>query len=207
MEKLQIETILKNHLPENSLEAIVDLIVENKVHLNITKSRSSKYGDFKVSGSNKQPQLSINYNLNPYSFLITLLHEIAHLLVWRNHHSIYRRIKPHGKEWKSEFKTLMEPFLYRGVFPEPLLSILKKHMLNPKASSSSDISLMKELRKFDQTYAHLKLLSDLQIGDLFHFKNSAFKIIRKNRTRYLCENINNKKRYLVHSLVEVEMLN
>lgn len=204
MDKIKIIKILEKHLPEKSLGPVADLIIENQVYLNITKSRISKFGDFRVTGLHQQPKLSINYNLNPYSFLITLLHEMAHLLVWRNYKMNYTRIKPHGKEWKAAFKDLMRPFLIPQIFPEPLLNILKKHMLNPKASSASDINLLKELRKFDQKLSSHLLLDDLQPEDEFIYRDVKFKLIKKNRSRYLCEESNSKKRYLVHSLVEVQ---
>lgn len=205
MEKNQIKDILKHHLPEASINDVVSLIIKHQVYLKITNSRSSKYGDFRVPGSKQQPQLSINYNLNPYAFLITLLHEMAHLVVWNKYRQVYRQIKPHGSQWKNEFKALMKPFLKSDIFPDTLLQILKKHMLNPKASSSSDLSLMKELRKFDPHKIETKLLADLYVGDVFLFKNLAFKILKKNRSRYLCENISNKKRYLIHSLAEINL--
>lgn len=206
MDREQIKNILKVHLPDEAVSDVVDLIAQHQVYLRITKSRSSKYGDFRVPGPGHQPKLSINDNLNQYAFLVTLLHEVAHLLVWRNHQLFYRRIKPHGIEWKNEFKSLLKPFLKKEIFPEPLLTLLKRHMLNPKASSSSDVKLMAELKKFDDSKETSLTLTDFQIGDFFNYRNTTYRIIRKNRTRYLCENVNNKKRYLVHSLAEVEMI-
>ncbi|HAD34265.1 MAG TPA: hypothetical protein DCF44_07170 [Chitinophagaceae bacterium] len=44
--------------------------------------------------------MSVNGNLNSYHFLITLLHEIAHMLVWEQFRN---RVKPHGLEWKHVF--------------------------------------------------------------------------------------------------------
>lgn len=206
MDRVQIENILSNHVPEKALSDVVDLLIQNQVYLNISKSRSSKYGDFKVPSRGGQAKLSVNHDLNPYAFLITLLHEIAHLLVWRNHQYFYSRIKPHGKEWKIQFKSLMRPYLISDIFPEPLLNKLKRHMLNPKASSSSDIQLMSELRKFDSIDDKNKNLAELSIGDIFLLKKVRFRIIKKNRTRYLCEDIMSKKRFLIHSLAQVEIV-
>jgi hypothetical protein len=204
MDKNKIIEILEKHLPKNALSPVADLIIKNQVYLNITKSRTSKFGDFRVAGIHQQPKLSINYNLNPYSFLITLLHEMAHLLVWRNYKMNYTRIKPHGKEWKAAFKELMRPFLIPQVFPEPLLNILKKHMLNPKASSASDIYLLKELRRHDTTNPDQLMLLDFKLGEVFTYRDVKFKILKKNRSRFLCEEITSRRKYLVHSMVEVQ---
>lgn len=206
MDKKSIENILNEHLPEKALNAVVDLIIEHKVYLKITNSRSTKLGDFRVPGTGQQPRLSINYNLNPYSFLITLLHEIAHYLVWKEYQLVYRRIKPHGIEWKTKFQELMLPFLIPEVFPNSLLNVLLKHMQNPKASSSSDIQLVKELKKYDLNNKQQTVLADLEIGDLFIFRQAQFKIVKKNRTRYLCEEQQSKRRYLIHSLAEIDLV-
>jgi len=131
---------------------------------------------------------------------------MAHLLVWRNKKLNYIRIKPHGKEWKTAFKDLMRPFLIPQIFPEPLLNILKKHMLNPKASSASDIYLLKELRKHDKTNPDQLLLIDFKPGEVFKFRDVKFKILKKNRSRFLCEEINSKRKFLVHSMAEVQKI-
>jgi hypothetical protein len=116
----------------------------------------------------------------------------------------YTRIKPHGKEWKAAFKELMRPFLIPQVFPEPLLNILKKHMLNPKASSASDIYLLKELRRHDTTNPDQLMLLDFKLGEVFTYRDVKFKILKKNRSRFLCEEITSRRKYLVHSMVEVQ---
>lgn len=180
MDKNHIHRILSNHLPQNSIDPIVSIMVENRVYLNITKSRSSKLGDFRVPAPGHKPRISVNYNLNPYAFLITLLHEIAHLIVYDKMGNYRSTIKPHGVEWKREFKSLMNPFLKPDIFPEPLLYILKRHMLNPKASSSSDIDLVKELKKHDKYQNKMEMLTNYQIGDVFSFKRRAFRILKES---------------------------
>ena len=62
-------------------------------------------------------QITINNDLNKYRFLITLIHEMAHLVTFKD----MPRSKPHGKEWKINFQRLMLPFLH----PEILLSFSK----------------------------------------------------------------------------------
>ena len=57
-------------------------------------------GDFKIHKG--QLVISINNNLNPYSFLITLTHELAHAFVYRN----YKNTRdPHGKKWQLMFNV------------------------------------------------------------------------------------------------------
>ena len=61
---------LKAFLPEKSFPKIKQWINELDVQLKITNPRKTKLGDFK--GVKDALYISINNNLNPYSFLITL---------------------------------------------------------------------------------------------------------------------------------------
>jgi len=192
-------------VPAPSLDAVFDIIVENKIHLNIKRARSTKLGDFRPPTRGMPPRLSINGDLNPYAFLITLLHEIAHWLVWQNY-SNYQDIAPHGLEWKRTYKALMEPFLNENIFPGSILTPLKKHMKNPKASSSSDIQLQRAIKVFN-TGEQVILLADLKEGDSFVLRGRQFVILKKNRTRFLCKDLLIGSKYMIHGLAEIEPLN
>lgn len=194
--------ILAKYIPENAIEQALELIIEHKINLNIKKARSTKLGDFRAPTANQAARLRINANLNPYAFLITLIHEIAHWVVWENYKN-YRGINPHGIEWKRTFSGLIDPFLNTSIYPEDLLGILKKHMTNPKASTSSDIKLMKALKAYDKGDKSITL-SDLSEGEFFILKNKHFQILKKNRTRFLCIEIDSNKKFLVHSLAEID---
>lgn len=193
--------ILAKHLPENALALFITYIDQHPINLKITNARSTKLGDFKAPFRGQPARISVNGDLNPYSFLITLIHEVAHWVIWEKHKN-FRNIKPHGKEWKQEYKILMEPYLTSFIYPESLLSVYKKHMVNPKASSSSDIHLMKELKKLDLR-ASEPILADLNLGADFQFRGANFKIMKKNRTRFLCQEKKSKRNFLIHSMAEV----
>ena len=77
--KEQYTQVLIKYIPETSVPLIVNWIIEYGVHLKITKDRSTKLGDFRPTlGVNRGHRITVNYNLNKYAFLITLVHEIAH---------------------------------------------------------------------------------------------------------------------------------
>ena len=59
----------------------------------VKKSRSSKYGDYRPPLKGSNHLITINYDMNKYAFLITLVHEIAHLTNWNKHKD---KVKPHG---------------------------------------------------------------------------------------------------------------
>ena len=196
--------ILAKYLPLHSVDEVYELIVHHHINLQIKAARSTKLGDFKAPHNGLPARLSINGDLNAYGFLITLIHEIAHWLVWDQYKGS-RKIKPHGAEWKNTFKQLMNPFLRAEVFPGNLLYVLSHHMKNPKASSSSDLKLMKALKEYDIGEKHL-ILADLEVGHYFRLKGKAFLVQKKNRSRFLCTEIKSKRNFLVHSMAEVESI-
>ena len=196
--------ILAEYLPEESVDSILTLIHDHQINLNIKKSRATKLGDFREPTQGNPARLSINSDLNSYAFLITLVHEIAHYLVWENYKN-YRSLQPHGIEWKRTFQGLMNPYLTAEIFPDKLLIILQKHMQNPKASSSSDVKLTQAIKEYDEGEKQT-ILADLAIGDSFLFRDKQFQIIKKNRSRFLCTEKISQSQYLIHSLAEISPL-
>ena len=194
--------ILKRYIPSEAIEIAIRYLKEYKIHLRITKNRNSKLGDFRPpvrSGVNK---VSINYDLNTYAFLITLIHEIAHVHVWENNGN---KPRPHGKEWKSAFRELMNPILNKTVFPEDVDFALRKYLRNAKASSGSDVNLSRILGKYDNsTYI---VLEDLPMNAVFRINNGkTFKKLEKRRTRYMCICLDDQKNYTISPLVKVEQI-
>lgn len=193
---------LERYVPKESLPILQRWFDQRNFKLKITKKRTTKFGDFKLDRQHKNPQISVNGDLNPYAFLLTLTHEFAHLLNWIQHQ---HKVKAHGEEWKNEFRLLMNVLLQKGIFPDDIFVPLYKHMQNPSASSARDIELIKALKKYDE---HDSLhLSDLPEGSKFsvHQKKIFIKGA-KQRTRYLCEEVNSKKKYLIHGIAEVELI-
>ena len=105
---------LNTYLPEGSFEDVVAYLAEYKVHLTVTRERKSVLGDYRNSHSNKNHRISVNGNLNKYSFLITLLHELGHLLAFEKYGN---RIPPHGAQWKNEFGKILARFITKKIFP------------------------------------------------------------------------------------------
>lgn len=198
-----MDRILKKYLPELALRPCLDLIKNNKVHLKIVNERVTRHGDYRQLANGKH-QITVNANLNPYRFLITLVHEIAHLVAFENYG---RRIKPHGREWKRTFQHLMLPFLRPDIFPSSLLPLLANHFKNPKASSSTDAALSIALKNLDpasdQTY-----IFELPTGSIFRLYNGRiFKKGNKRRKRYECIEMPTGKTYLFQPNAEVELIN
>ena len=168
----------------------------------ITKSRRTKLGDFKFKPDLKKFIITINNDLNCFAFLVTYLHEVAHLITF---HKFTNRVSPHGREWKREFVKISMPMLNEEVFPPSVLVSLNAYFQHPKASSCSDPHLFNALRQFDLPGGKTTL-KDIQSRQPFLFNKKRFIRLDKKRTRWVCEEIQTKRKYLINGLAEVEIL-
>lgn len=194
--------LLNNHIPENAVHYAYDLWAKYKFSFKVTKKRNSKYGDYRFDPKSDSHTITINGDMNQYAFLLTYIHEVAHLIAFQNYG---RKIAPHGKAWKKTFQETIKPVLSNLVFPEDILFALQQHMKNPKATSSSDPKLSICLRKYDNNTG-LVHLGEVHIGSLFKFNTRVFKKEAKRRTRILCQEINSGRKYLISQIALVENL-
>ncbi|MBS1551041.1 MAG: SprT-like domain-containing protein [Bacteroidetes bacterium] len=191
---------MQSYIPAESFQVVLLWIRHFDFLLKIKRSRLTKLGDYKHPYRGKTHEITVNENLNQYSFLITLVHEIAHLKVWNKYK---RNTSPHGREWKKEFRTLLVPLIKLNVFPPEIYQCLEKYSLNPKASSCTDTALMKVLKKYDNNseYVHLEDLPEMSI---FRLKNGrSFIKGGKMRKRFKCTDVKSKKLYLISPVAEV----
>ena len=197
-----MNTTLHKYLPERAVDAVFELIKTNDVHLKIVNQRQSKHGDYRrVNGG--AHIITINNSLNKYAFLITLVHEIAHLIAFEKYG---RLIKPHGVEWKYTFQTLMLPFIRPEIFPESLIGVVANHFKNPKASSDTDARMAIALKGFDvKINNHQIYIFELLEGANFRIPNGKiFKRGRKRIKRYECVELSSGKVYLFQPNAQVE---
>jgi hypothetical protein len=200
--KIEILEVLKLRVPPNAVQYCWDLWLEDPFHFILAKNRSSKLGDFRYRMDRNVQQITINHNLNPYQFLITYVHEIAHYRAFKTYGL---KIKPHGTEWKRTFQKLMSPMLTDLVFPKDILLPLKRYMINPKARTGADIFLLREVRKYDPLVNGKKttFLSEIKQGSDFLLKGRQFKKGSTQRTRILCLELATGKKYLISGNAEV----
>ncbi|OYQ42911.1 sprT domain-containing protein [Flavobacterium cyanobacteriorum] len=194
--------IIAPYLPEHAVDAVFEMIKIYGVHLKIVNDRVTRHGDYRRTPQGYH-QITVNASLNKYRFLITLIHEIAHLAAFEKYG---RNIKPHGEEWKLVFQKLMVPFIRPEIFPSQLLPLLARHFRNPKASSDTDATLALALKQFDgPTDKHY--VFELPFGSRFRIHNG--KIFRKGAQRmkrYECMEVSTGKIYLFNPNAEVELL-
>jgi SprT protein len=183
MTREQLENGLAKYIPRPAVPLLAQWVMEFGVHLRITKARNSKLGDYRHPYGSDGHRITVNHNLNQYSFLITLVHELAHLTTWNKYQN---KVSPHGGEWKNEYKVLMREVVRLKVFPQDVYDALVAYMQNPAASSCSDEDLLRH-------------------DALFALDNGM--VMRKgpkSRKRYKCYEVNLRRYYMVSPLAEVK---
>lgn len=196
--------LLNSYLPEGSFDDVVEYIVQHKVHLTISRERQSVLGDYRNKHLDRNHRISVNGNLNKYSFLITLLHEFGHLLTYEKYGN---KIPAHGAQWKNEFGKILAGFISKKIFPQDVERELLLTLKNPAASSCAEASLLRVLRKYDPHKPGVFLLEDLPEKSFFKVKNGrVFSKGNRIRKRFLCQDTSTKRMYLFSPVSEVELV-
>jgi SprT protein len=195
---------LEQFLPPGTGEAVLQYLHEYKVHLTIARERKSILGDYRHRTREQNHRISVNGNLNTYAFLVTLLHEIAHLLTFEQYGN---RVSAHGKEWKAVFGKLLHQFVQNQVFPEDIQKELTESLRNPAASSCAEDGLLRVLRNYDVKKEHHHFVEEFPAGSLFRIKDGRiFKKGEKLRKRYKCTELSTGKVYLFSPVYEAVLL-
>jgi SprT protein len=192
---------LESYLPPNTYNAVSQYLHQYRVHLTVARERKSILGDYRHRTHGKTHRISVNGNLNTYSFLITLLHELAHLLTFEQHGN---KVQSHGREWKHIFGQLLHQFIQHEVFPSDIKSALMQSLQNPAASSCADDALLRVLKSYDKKEDNMVFVESLPMGAFF--KTHDGKVFRKGekmRKRFKCEESSTKRLYLFSPVYEV----
>ena len=196
------ETLIK-YIPEHAVKPVFTMIVDNQVHLKIVNERQTRHGDYRKAINGKH-EITVNSNLNKYRFLITLVHEISHLVAFEKFGS---NIKPHGNEWKHTFQRMMIPFIRPEIFPNQILPLIANHFKNPTASSDTDARLAFALKQFDERKPDVYYIHEVPSGSYFRIKNG--RIFQKKGLRvkrYECLEVNSGRLFLFNANAEVEIV-
>jgi SprT protein len=206
--RILMKNLLEPYLPDQSVGFFVDWLLDNKVRLRISNSRSTKLGDYRSPRPGAAPVISVNRNLNKYSFLITLVHEMAHHIVTEVHHPVIsfrrkKRPKPHGAEWQSRYRDLMYPLMNQAVLPRDIIDVMEKYLENPKASTSADQALFRALKNYDVPDGS-EYIEKLPFDTVFYLRNGrSFRKKEKMRKRYRCISHDNGRSYLFNPMTQV----
>ena len=193
---------LQDYLPPGTYEPVLSYLRQYKVHLTVARDRKSVLGDYRHSTHHANHRISVNGNLNPYAFLITLLHELAHLLTFEQ---FGNNVLSHGREWKGIYVGILEQFLQHRVFPPDIEAELAISLQNPAATTCAEDGLLRVLRKYDAKESHHRLVEEIKANELFRTHDGrVFKKQGKLKKRFQCIEIKTGKVYLFSPVYEVE---
>jgi len=200
VEKVQV---LTQYMPPAAAPLIAKWIDYFQCEFKISRNRATKLGDYRHPFKDAGHKISVNNDLNRYAFLVTTVHEFAHLLTWNEYKN---KVKPHGQEWKNNFKRMMSPFLEQSVFPEDIHRAILTYLSNPSASSCTDLQLSRALKRYDQAYNSSRL-EEIPLNTVFTIKDGRkFRKGERLRKRYRCLCLDNGNIYLFNPLAEVTLL-
>lgn len=190
---------LRDRLPDAAWPPVEQWLRQHPLEVRVVRARRSKLGDYRSAHSGRPARVTINHGMNPFASLVTLVHEFAHHATFLS----ARGADPHGPEWRSEYKRLMQPFLSLSVLPPDVLTAMHLHLLKAPASSCADPRLMRVLHRHDPEPAlHLERLPE---GALFHFQNGIYVKGPRLRKRFRCECLSNRRVYLMDPLIGVRV--
>ena len=198
----RMERVLRRKTPEPSVPYALQLWVDKPFEFSLKPSRKSKLGDFRMMPHYPYPLITVNANLNPYRFLMTYVHEVAH---WYTVDLYGKNVPPHGKQWKATFQKLMIPILDKTIWPEPILKVLVPHMINPKASSGADARLEMAFKAFDEGKKDVLTVLHIRAGEEFLLRGRRFRKEQNRRSRAICCEVATGKKYLVPLTAEINL--
>ena len=186
--------IFEKYLPPTTVLYCFDLWNDYKFKFKITRPRQSKLGDYCYKRDSGH-QITVNSNLNPYSFLVTYIHEVAHLQTFKQ---FGNKPEPHGKEWKKNFRDTFQPLMKADILPPELIVALTDYLKNPAATTQGAKPLVNALRVYDVNVDEDKtVLMQLEKGVDFELNGKIFTKGELRRTRFLCTDRQTGKRYVV----------
>lgn len=193
---MSIDILLK-FLPENVSPFLIKWFGSHRIHFKITRNRNSKLGDYRRMPDNSF-RITINSTLPPELFFFVLTHELAHLLAFEKYG---KSIAPHGKEWKHTFREMLIESL--SLYNDELKPIILKFSHSPKANfmASPDLVRYFHIENENPKEVFLETLLEKQV---FIYRKVPYKILKKEKKKYLCKNLKNGKEYYFREVAKVE---
>lgn len=202
------DVIIRPRLPAAAADYAAEVLGLHPCEVRVVPKRRTKLGDHRPPARGRPRHvITLNDDLNPFAFLTTLLHEVAHAATWERHRRRWRPPRPHGPEWQAEFAALLGPVVSAEILPADVRAALAGAMHGPAAASCSDRRLALALSRYDPPRPGLVRVEELAPGTIFRTDcGSVFRAGPIIRTRRQCFECRSGDEYRVHGLARVEPL-
>ena len=169
---------LESLLPKATWPIVAGWLAPYPCSVVLHRPRKSKLGDFRPARPHRPTTITLNSDLSPHQMLLTLTHEIAHLVNWSKHG---RRVSAHGPEWKACFGELLRELGAVESLPASYRKALLSHAQKPKSAVLHDARLYREIRRLEGRKE--TLLAELDAGQRFAFQGQTFTKVSSQRSR------------------------
>lgn len=202
-QQTDIHKTLRKYMPEAAVPLIVHWISEQPTSIRITPKRKTVLGTYmSPANATDRHTITVNGDLNPYSFLLTFVHEIAHLKTWLKHKN---NVQPHGREWQSVYANLLQQVLH--IFPADAAMAIRNYMKNMTAATCRDEDLYKALKKYDLKKTNDILLEELPEDSLFRVEDGRiFRKGQKLRKFFRCTEVKTERIFRISAMMTVELV-
>lgn len=190
-------------LPPATVSYVAELLDRDDLLVRLARPRRTKLGDHRPPGRGVAVhRISLNADLNPFTLLTTLVHEVAHADAWRRHRR--QPPRPHGPEWQEAFGRLLAPLVAGDALPDDVRRALLAALERPRAATCSDRRLLLALARYDGDAGGWVYAEALAVGGFFRIDNGAlFRAGPMVRTRRQCFALPHGDEYRVHGLARV----
>jgi SprT protein len=199
----QEKAMLAEHLPNRSVDYIHSLFKKYPCNFKIVPPRKGKLGDCRYPMYNQEAQITVNGNLSKLQFLITTIHEFAHLKTFLDKG---KRVTPHGAEWKANYVLLFQPVINSELIEQSEIEVIKKHLSSPSATSCNDEYLSEYFHAEKHENDESTLLKNIPSGAHFEFNGRLF--IKGNlvQKKFIIYDADNHRDYRLSGLANVSLL-
>jgi SprT protein len=194
---------LRQLLPSGSQGKAASWLDVPGLGLKLYRRKSHRLGAY-VYNRQGGDWIMLNTVQHPYSLLITLAHEVAHMRVTRRHG---RKARPHGAEWQEAFRELILEATTIPELPQDMLKALLLIARKPRSTHFSDPAISAILMLYETPGGTHAILDNLPAGSRFSLPNGKIYIKgEKNRTRYRCTLSGTNRVFLVGGAVPVRLV-
>lgn len=201
--------LLAQKVPAYGLPIVGRLVRAYDFRFRFAKPRRSKLGDFTRSAQGAVT-LTVNVDLSAELFLVTFLHEVAHLEATLGR---TRRELPHGRRWQGCFGALLKELCRdaEGQMAQPLRDALLAHSAAPSATLHADVRLAALLLPAGKEASQSSveggsIVETLVAGTPFAYRGRSFLLAGKLSKRHYATELKSGRLYSFAAQCRVRVL-